>query len=932
MRTNRVLMMLAACGTAAAFTSGANGQTVINLSGATLLENFFRAPASTNDYIDANGNCMARVYGSGVEQLAPGVLPPTPATDHWAVQYRSVGSVNGFQELVNYGQTFVTGDHDDAPLCFCVATSAYYNRIQYIATGAATGPYNQGNPGGAPVRSDMTTLIATYEMPQTPSAGGLRVDMAPVDVPATWAVRQAGVPVYSANPTEEGYGSNPRRSVNKAGGSAGADLDSLLADLGPLNLFDPNLASSANENTIFDTSIAFAPIATLTNFGTGLTQIDATDLQHLVTTGRRVTGENLVMVTRDVGSGTRNGWTNSIGIDPSFGVGENIGALSTQSGLNLIGPDFQPSNKGGSSGLEATVQNHRLAIGYSGAERGVESGWLTGGRIELLAVRNDHISGTDYSRPTIDDVLDNDANGYMIGGPAVFATIGFPGSAPENKGGLGWAEPFCDANFNGIYDAGETFADLNNDTVWSQTETRPADIDLLPSMRNVEAAAYINNITRSVLAFAGDPGAIETVFTPGEWLATRLILTAATDNVQNPLDPTDLIENPNFNSTLQDFTRNNPTSVLRNPAYASFGVASLNGKVPTRKTGVTFTDGNTGTHYVLQSGTTIGYTQNMPMRNRIAGDFDGNGVRNVNDTAEMILAWGQRNGGPAWVAPIGTGLIAGAPSGDASIEMLGDFNGDGNFTSADARYFADGLATSTGSGQVDRRAGFTAVDAAFGGNFFGTTLAHGTYNNGDSRADVAGGAGFTPGFAPIGQDGAVNAADLDYIYGQFRRNANVTDGQLNWSNLAEAINADLSADMNGDLVINQADIDEVLAILETTGGDVNLDGVCDDADAAIAQGNIDMPGGWAMGDVSGDGTVTQADLDLIDDCIGGDCPVDFSGDGLVGSSDITAFLQVWFADIAGGTTNADFNNSGGTGSADITAFLSAWFAALGTGC
>ncbi|HYE01780.1 MAG TPA: hypothetical protein VD963_00955 [Phycisphaerales bacterium] len=66
---------------------------------------------------------------------------------------------------------------------------------------------------------------------------------------------------------------------------------------------------------------------------------------------------------------------------------------------------------------------------------------------------------------------------------------------------------------------------------------------------------------------------------------------------------------------------------------------------------------------------------------------------------------------------------------------------------------------------------------------------------------------------------------------------------------------------------------------------------------------------------------------------GSACPADFNDSGTVTTSDISAFLSAWFADISGGTTTADFNNSGSTTTADISAFLSAWFAAIsGGGC
>ena len=73
---------------------------------------------------------------------------------------------------------------------------------------------------------------------------------------------------------------------------------------------------------------------------------------------------------------------------------------------------------------------------HEGAERGASQGWLTGGKAEILAVRNDVMGGVSYDRPTIDNILDNAGeNAYSIGGPETFASIGDPLAAPENKGG-----------------------------------------------------------------------------------------------------------------------------------------------------------------------------------------------------------------------------------------------------------------------------------------------------------------------------------------------------------------------------------------------------------------------------------------------------------------------------------------------------------------
>jgi hypothetical protein len=311
------------------------------------------------------------------------------------------------------------------------------------------------------------------------------------------------------------------------------------------------------------------------------------------------------------------------------------------------------------------------------------------------------------------------------------------------------------------------------------------------------------------------------------------------------------------------------------------------------------------------------------MRNKIAGDFDGNGVRSAADVPQMLAALAQREGGARWNAPDG---IYGAGAGEqAIIEVLGDFDGNGSFDRADVRYFADGLFLVNGS--LDRVAGFTAIDNASGGNFFGTVLATGsTFEPGDSAGDVTGSAtGVRKGYAPTGADGVIDARDIDYVFAQFRSNPKILDGQANWSNLDEAVYFDLSADMNGDLAVDSADICIlVTGILGTSIGDVNLDGSRDAADLAIAttyRGGTDRAGGYANGDVDGDGMVTDGDLAIIasGDCVCF-CPADYNRDGGVDGGDIETF----FADWESGSGCGDVNADGGIDGGDIEFFFVLW--------
>ncbi len=1016
----RLLAITLAAGSAAALTGAALAQpTVINSSGATLLENFFRARASTIDYIDVDANGVARGYPiSASQQLAPFGLPNAfpsnqtwPANMHWAFLNSSVGSTNGYQELIDHGRSYVTepGTNSNAAVSLRISarTAAIFNRYRFINAGAAnddsggTNPevpagfgsiFNSNNPMGSPIRSTIdgtfralytsSTLASTSPNEGLTVAGGLTVDIAPLDVPTTWATRVTTGPAnFELNPLQPGYGNNSAQPFDKDGRRTanGTRANTLATLTGGANLsstppgvFNP----AASSSTIFDSSILLAPVAPVVNFGTGVSAVTISQLRHLFTTGRAPSGENLVVVNRDSGSGTRNAWDNSLGIDPSWGIGDNTGPRNNGVQFDRLGPSYLPSNKQGNNRVEAAVIAHRLAIGYVGPERGVEQGWLTTGQMEVAAVRNDLYGGTDFVRPTINNLLDNGPNGFVIIGPSVLATFGDPLAAPAAKGGLGWLEP----------QDGSGFTDLNGNSVRDAVEPRPASLN--PAMRNVEAAAYLNNITRSITAFSNLPGSDQSIFTPGEFAATQFLLVGAVDFVKDPTDPTVLVANPNLNQSLQDFIRTQAGSVYTNNAYVAYGnsvapntINSRAGKVPLRSTltqlgllspAITTNPYSDAALVPDASFFTIDdaaltapgegspgrltYGNNLPLRNLIAGDFNANGVRDLADITEMVKAFRERAGAADWTPPAASGalLALSASTGQSvapgltSIEILGDFDGDGSFTKADLRYFADGLLLV--NGQLDRRAAFTAIDNASlalaqDANFFATTLATGkAYQPGDSRADIANAAGrVTPGFAPTGADGGasffavganntvaksdipaaqqrvIDAADIDYLYAQFKRNARVTDGALNWSNLSEAIGGDLSADLNADLVINQADVDDILSILCTTYADVNLNGFSSYQDLLTARANLGTPGGWLRGDVNGDGTITSADIDII---LATGRIADFNNDGNIDPDDLSDYIACFFSQPC---ALADLNGDGTVDPDDLSDYIALYF-------
>lgn len=763
----------------------------VNISGATLFVDFFRFPASTNDFIDMDGNGVSGfdLFDPNTpQQLAPSptittspyTVTPAPNT-FLTVNYRSVGSGNGLAEFVNYQVNSVipTSVPSEAGL---------YNRIEYANLGAKTALGNPNTSSGIPIAQTS-------------------VDIAGMDVPTKWFVKagNASDAAWNAKPTASGYGHNTATSST---GQSNA-----LRDLTGLN----TNTAAPDDKTVFDTTLAWVAVAYVANAGTGVEEVRVSELQHLYVTGRMPSGENLVAVTRDVGSGTRNAAMNSIGVDPSFGVGDNNNAKTSSPGDDLLGPDFKATNRGGSGFVEGAVKNHRLAVGYTGLFGGSRAAAdAVQGQYEIINVMNDHVGGTDYVRPVVtaseNNVINNgDVNtAWLIGGPFTFATVGDP------------------------------------------QETNAASPTF---MNNQSAAGYLVNLTDSIAAFNALPSDVNNIGMPGELLASRYTLMAALDNVPEAADPSNFVANPELNLNVQSANIAALAGNTTIPAYGSVGAGA--GFVPVRTVlgSGTYTDGGTG-QYLDIDGNLIAAGLMTNLRNKIAGDFNNDGQRTADDVDAMmaVAAW---RAGLAPKPETGTGF---------SPEIVGDFNGDGNFDASDVRYWADGLHLV--GGQLDRKAGFTAVDEAYetltgDNNYFGTVLATGkAYEAGASRADVAGGAAaLQRGGNPVGADGIVDAADIDYVYAQFMP---INPAGVSWADLDQAVYADLSADMTGDLVIDQLDVAEIVeVILGTAFGDVDLDGKVDDTDLAVIQSNLGQAGGWADGSLDGTGRVTLYDAYIL---------------------------------------------------------------------
>jgi len=957
----------------------------INISGATLFVPYFQAVASNNDWINPDNdkipcssdgfsqfkdsNCdglVDFVGGDRADTLGRSYVCGQNWWGYWLVQYRSVGSVNGYSEFIEWQTTgrlpnsvpseeglinncrwaqggaktgpcsgceeyFLTKEGSGDLNCDCKVDG---RDLQIFVNRLGGAPFTPCPPMACPGYTTLMTMTENADFDGVPGvgigdipgfvqfllSGGTvyqnssfsgqtgtpvrpeSVDLAFLDVPGKWGTQvTGGSPAFSRRPNQPGYGLNPVPSCT-----------GFISNLPSLTRSKENGSSvslnfnqaNPNGNTLYDTSVAFVPVVPIATQGTAKENVRFTELRHLLITGRLPNGENLVGCTRDVGSGTRNAYVNSLGIDPSWGMGENDGDLvraENPVGFNPLNPNalvapnaflgycrlgtagsdaplvYHVSANGESSTIvERITQNRRLAIGYTGLfGNGRAISDAIAGDYEILNVCKDFDGDGD-------GFIDSDCTATPCDGgsyPSSGCNLGIPPFTPPANNTLantGFVRPTVDAvldnsdprcsytigGFGSFVSRGDPGSGRHGNTN--------------PPIANCRARDYLRNITDSIAAFVLNPTLPANQLSPAQFLATRFTLLQGVDRSQDPNIPTKFNPNPGFVQSLQDVIRCTTTQVT--PA---FGVSCAN-RVPRRVNQLTvglgpaYSDGSLDGRYKYRSGgtdQTIGdsNTLNLNDRNEVMGDFDispgQKKKRNLNDIDEMMVALcAPRN----FERDVDHGGCRGSLLSDHVIpEIIGDFTGDGNFDARDIRTFADGLAmTDTVMPTLDRAAGFTAVDVSWAAtscgagniNFFNTRLrTRKVYVAGDSRGDVNGNTP-CPGGNAEGADGCIDDKDIDYVQlNRFTGSWSILgDGLIDFVNNRRK---DLSCDMNGDLLVNQTDADILVqTILCTQYGDRDLDGDVDAVDLAGMSPIGTAPAGWAAGDFDGDRVITAADV------------------------------------------------------------------------
>jgi hypothetical protein len=251
----------------------------------------------------------------------------------------------------------------------------------------------------------------------------------------------------------------------------------------------------------------------------------------------------------------------------------------------------------------------------------------------------------------------------------------------------------------------------------------------------------------------------------------------------------------------------------------------------------------------------------------LIGDVDGNGIVGVADLTEVLAAFG-------------------------TTDAASDINGDRKVNEID----------------VDM------VNAQWGATFGRRLL--GDVNgdnlvNAEDLGDVLAAYGSGGGAADMNDDGSVDSFEVRIVNARF----GMTAGQQ------------IEGDVDGNFLVDYNDLSLIRAASGTslTQYDVDGNGQVNDRDYRIASTNF---GGIAadalIADVNGDWIVDAADLDLVDAAWGSDyAQADINGDGSIGSGDLSSVLGEW-ENTHGQELEGDVDGSCEVDATDIALIRAAW--------
>lgn len=934
LRTQRIVVG-SAWMAAASLAASALGQSefVVSTSGATALGAFTRmnsnATSPTLGTINRGPIALGidgLIIGNTTYNLQPVISyigyanPSAPisgepgvGSDTVVYWYRESGSIQGILDLVDSNGLRAVNPTPIAPgdpagNLFLWANGSRFNSV---ASGYSDAPTNTipntitGTPNTGRINGRNYTT-GLNPVPEVNQNGQQLVRIAWSDVRFEQGFSVAGASTFSASPTAAGYG----QGRGNIGGTNYQALRNASAIVGGT---DPSTTRLRNE------AIAVVPFNLVANPGTGLAELSKDQAAWMQMTGRLQNGANFNSVTREIGSGTRNQGDLNLGLDPSWGGGErdrratatynsfdidgnpivvNIGdeanpvlslAGSTVQDINenRVGPTVRFADKiSGSSGVRATVTVSRMGMGILSAGDSATN-TATGG----TALAN--VAGTT-AVPMRALRIDWDNDGTKTGTQAKAANV-IDGtyemwSASQAITVAPYANPT--ANDTGANAYKPINGDLNDQSPGDPTSDTQRGIH----------RKFLNNITQPISTYNTTSF---TSITPADFILTSSFIPQQIMAVTKTFDGG--AYTPRTRSAAEE-------TLYQQSVVNSSGVL----KIATDWADPSTMNGGLGTGAVKyrifasannSSSAVANRTIDVTTRTNLAGDFNGDTVRDLEDVSAMALAYasparylttpvsgdvdGFNYNGTA-VNSTSAGTNAAAADG---LIVLSDFNSNGNVavdanngsfaTSAiersDVRYFLYGATVDTSAYDVGADAAAKAKNRRENGVRFGTlkkNVAIGSFN---SSLDAVVGVVTNPSTGSFYTQVEVdtlkfNKFDVNGDDVVTRADAKIVDRNVgkNYTNLSDVLgtNDDLvAAEFQDNLTITHVldagtsdfkMIRDELGTASLLDGDATIDGVVDVRDLLNMANNWLGPADqWSDGDFDFNGFVDQFDLTLM---------------------------------------------------------------------
>jgi hypothetical protein len=847
---------------------------VISAAGASALGSFDRDNSSATNPVSGSfspgvlalgqaaggtlqiGNTVYTEPGAGQVLLGSdktGASQEDPATnDQLLYQFSETGSVFGLQDLTNSnglstalnpGATAPNpGNYMKYPIAPNGPLPLWVNGTQFTAQGTqgispsntatryigtnGTGSFTNSSVfgGGAAV-----ILNGGDQTSSAPGEAPVQVGFSDVEFEQAYAI-PGGSSSLTAVPFQPGYGLGKGATINAVTGQpSGTNFQALASST--------SIIGGINPTTTYlrDQTVAVEEFNFVANPGTGLGEISKSDAQWLEVTGRFQNGANFNMMTRDIGSGTRNEGALNIGIDPSFAAGErdrisdaqytttdyngnpvtvNVGdeaspLLSlTGSGTldyneNRAGPDIRFADKiSGGSGVRATVVANRMAVGVLG---GGDSNSSSGTALAANSGVGNNVNAKPAMRALAIDF--GKGNGYTQGTVANISNGLY--DLWSNSQAITVA-PYADPTLNdGTYTTRPILNDLLEQNNGTQTITTSASTynNLQNSAPNGPGLVrkFVDNIANSVTTYSSSSSNIA----PADYLLTGGYLLPQTIAITKQYDGGTYSTNAGFDQNLYNTYATNGGLEQQYTDWADPN--TTNGNLNGSQTYTIYSSDNNAVN-----GATANLTIPISPRTTLAGDFNNSGVRDNQQVPALALAYADPT---AYLNTPASGDPNGLNYNGVQVQSttqyfpgVGTINYSSKLHNGSAGNTGDGLIVLSdfdGQGNVinNNTASFSVLDGVTRENLlyflYGCTV--------DTQDAV--GSVYTPGAATIELNGstesltaAQNASVNGVRYGHLTKNASIIAFNNTISNFETGVGSiQLSAAQVGTMQVDRFD-------------------------------------------------------------------------------------------------------------------------------